>query len=237
MKTNIDNLIIETTRRCNMACGHCLRGKAQNKNISFEILDAITSKVNYISTITFTGGEPSLNPEAIETFISLCKEKGVGVGSFYIATNGKKYSDAFLLAVMKLYLFCDDNEASTVQVSNSYWHEENGQDDNEIKKLEVFKFFSRRDKLKQEHLIDMGRAKSNHIGNPTRNAFIKASYQIERYDDTLQIGDGEVYVNVNGDIVTGCDYSYAQQEKHTVGNILTGDFEAIAECEKTEEYA
>ena len=33
MELNIDSLIIEVTRKCNMQCEHCLRGAAQRKTI------------------------------------------------------------------------------------------------------------------------------------------------------------------------------------------------------------
>ena len=36
-KLNIPDLIIESTRRCNMACVHCLRGKAENINMAKDI--------------------------------------------------------------------------------------------------------------------------------------------------------------------------------------------------------
>lgn len=36
-----EGLTIELTRRCNMACRHCLRGDAQNRTISTEIIDKI----------------------------------------------------------------------------------------------------------------------------------------------------------------------------------------------------
>jgi len=59
---NIDNLIIEITRKCNFTCDHCLRGEAQNKDIDHKVIDALLdNNIEYISNITFTGGEPSLN--------------------------------------------------------------------------------------------------------------------------------------------------------------------------------
>ena len=56
-----NTIIIETTRRCNMACPHCIRGDAQNMDIDLYILDTFLSnfKDGYIREILFTGGEPS----------------------------------------------------------------------------------------------------------------------------------------------------------------------------------
>ena len=62
------DLFIEVTRRCNMSCKHCLRGDAQNLDIKLESIDLFLSKLKNkcFKRILFTGGEPSLNVEAIE---------------------------------------------------------------------------------------------------------------------------------------------------------------------------
>ena len=59
------SLIIEVTRKCNLCCEHCLRGEAQNKVFNPEWLDTFikNNNITHVSTITFTGGEPSLHPE------------------------------------------------------------------------------------------------------------------------------------------------------------------------------
>ena len=59
------HLAIEVTQRCNLNCDHCLRGCARNVNITKEIIDKTLDNFEHISSITFTGGEPTLNPEAI----------------------------------------------------------------------------------------------------------------------------------------------------------------------------
>ena len=56
----LNNVVIEVTRNCQLWCAHCLRGDAQNITISKEILDDFLSQVDWIYTLTITGGEPSL---------------------------------------------------------------------------------------------------------------------------------------------------------------------------------
>ncbi len=100
--------------------------KRRKKEISFAVIDALfENDLEYISTVTFTGGEPSLNVPAINYFIDKCQQKGVELGGFYIATNGGRTSGSleFLQAVIRLYCFCSDNEMSCVEISNSEWHE------------------------------------------------------------------------------------------------------------------
>jgi MoaA/NifB/PqqE/SkfB family radical SAM enzyme len=215
-KTSIGNLIIETTRRCNASCDHCLRGDARNKDIKREVIEALLDKVDYIGSVTFTGGEPSLNPKAITDFVDICKEKGVSVSNFYMATNGVEYTDDFLLAIMKLYLFCDNDEPEITQleVSRSYYHD-CFQNEDEIDKLRCFSFFSERKYLKYsaQSLIDQGRAKDYGLG--ARKNLVE---NLEIVCDNIE---GEFYLNVNGDVIEGCDWSYKSQSRHKKGNVLT----------------
>lgn len=60
MEIYVNYLAIEVTRRCNMKCEHCLRGDAQNLDISTAVLSGIAKHIHPASVI-FTGGEPSLN--------------------------------------------------------------------------------------------------------------------------------------------------------------------------------
>lgn len=41
MEIYVNYLAIEVTRRCNMKCNHCLRGDAQNLDISTAVLSGI----------------------------------------------------------------------------------------------------------------------------------------------------------------------------------------------------
>lgn len=214
---NIDNLIIEVTRKCNMTCAHCLRGTAQNKEIKKETISKflLNNKIEYISTITFTGGEPSLNTQAIKDFILICKENNIEVGNFYIATNGKQENEEFLRACLDLYLFCSDNEMSQVQVSRSDFHNE--QDENWIKKLSCLKFANERENINYEMVISEGKGKELNELNGT----IDTARKIKPEPLTLEEDhiEGEIYLNVNGDICTSCDLSYIRQNKLKIGNV------------------
>ena len=70
MEIYVNYLAIEVTRRCNMKCNHCLRGDAQNLDISTAVLSGIAKHIHPASVI-FTGGEPSLNVPAIKRYLSL----------------------------------------------------------------------------------------------------------------------------------------------------------------------
>lgn len=52
----VEQLCLEVTRRCNMGCAHCLRGDAQDVDISHAIIDEIFNQVDGIGQVTFTVG-------------------------------------------------------------------------------------------------------------------------------------------------------------------------------------
>lgn len=71
-----NNVFIEVTRRCNMCCAHCLRGDAESIDIQEKYIDAFLDnfeKGAYISSLTFTGGEISLNIPAIRYTLKAVK--------------------------------------------------------------------------------------------------------------------------------------------------------------------
>lgn len=72
-KFYIKNMSIEITRRCNMSCAHCMRGDMQNVDLSHQDIRNVLKYVKDIHSLTLTGGEPSLNPEAIRYILKLLK--------------------------------------------------------------------------------------------------------------------------------------------------------------------
>lgn len=60
-------LAIEMTRRCNMNCKFCGKGKSQNLDINKEIIDKTLDEMDgvYIESLRISGGEPLLVPNLI----------------------------------------------------------------------------------------------------------------------------------------------------------------------------
>jgi len=117
----IDNLILEVTRKCNLRCAHCLRGNSQRVTMSREILHATMSHVDFLSSVLFTGGEPSLATEVMEDFIDLCLWRKISFGSFYVITNGKTHNglSRFMKACDRLYSMADEQDVCGVAVPRS----------------------------------------------------------------------------------------------------------------------
>lgn len=97
---------VEVTRKCNQQCkDFCMRGPKQNVDISFEdidlLLDQSRNKYEAIQEILFSGGEPTLNPQAIAYVIDKIVKENLPVLKVVMVTNGVLYSDLIVEAFEK----------------------------------------------------------------------------------------------------------------------------------------
>jgi len=204
----IDNLIIETTRQCQLECEHCLRGDTENITMKRTYMENLLKNVDCINTVTFTGGEPFLHPETMHEFITICKWNKIEVGSFYVATNGlifeqhSKLAEQGLMAITKLFAICIDNECSAINISRDQFHYEDVSLDN---LLYAFAFTSIRDGLDYSNCIAEGRAE--HWGGRTEDNSIDWNYP-----DEVQ-----VYLNCEGKVCWNCDLRYENQRECGLG--------------------
>jgi len=222
----IQNVVIEITRKCQLKCAHCLRGNAQGVNIKTEYLESFFSRVKAIDTLTISGGEPSLVPEKILEIIAIAKKHKTEIGSFYIATNAAKNPKfkSFILACMELYMYCSDNEISSINWSNDKYHQNEPEN---IRLLSILKFAS--EKFSKEFglpsIIAEGRAKD--FGE--RKVLID-SFEI---DDNYQvISEGAIYLNCKGEIIAGCDWSYRSQTKYKICDVSDLSFDRIKDYQE-----
>lgn len=87
-KLAFSNLNIELTRRCNLQCKHCLKGEAQNIDLSNEAIDNLLNQTIGIENILFTGGEPFLAIDKMRYFLHGIKERNIILGYVSVVTNG-----------------------------------------------------------------------------------------------------------------------------------------------------
>lgn len=89
--TYMSCLAIEITRRCDMNCKFCFKGRAQNLDISKEIIDKTLDEMQntFISLLRISGGEPFLAPDMVEYLIDKIIEKHIYIDEVCIFTNGK----------------------------------------------------------------------------------------------------------------------------------------------------
>ena len=163
-KVEYSTLVLEVTRRCNMHCEHCMRGEQQNKDISYETIDALLQNTKSISDITFTGGEVSLNTDAIKYTLKLCKKYNIPVYGFYMATNGKEVNNDFLCACIEWYAYViecgGEDEICGLALSKDMFHEDIPIENEN--KLRAFSFF-KEDKFTNFNtvsLLNLGKARN-----------------------------------------------------------------------------
>jgi len=228
---NIYDLVIEITRRCNAHCDHCLRGDAQNVDMDDKIIDAMLEGVDYISSVTFSGGEPSLAVPKIKYFLEAVKERNISLGSFYLVTNGKIKSLELVLVLMELYAYCDDigdEFYGGFCISKDQFHEYAIGDVSEADKLYRSLSFYHPDErigeLKNESLINEGRSIEYGLGVRTVEP---DSIEIEIDGEHIDYIESSVYVNALGDVVSGCNFSFESQEEYKIGNVLNNTIEEI----------
>lgn len=222
MNLKVDDLIIEITRNCNLNCDHCLRGENQNINMSDEIIDNIFEKIDQFSSLTITGGEVFLNVSGINRIIHNIKKYNMDMNYFYIATNGTIFNYDILKCIYELYELSEYKDMSCVEISNSEFHdyeiENNSSDiinqyrDNQ-EKFRMLKIVSDRKRLDTNYLINEGKCDYGNRDIPSQ----VFSYGLNKEELTIM---SNFYINVHGNIVTNCDYSYERQEKEKVTNIL-----------------
>ena len=225
MKITLTNLVLEITRRCNMKCEHCLRGKAQAIDMDFEIINRIISQTDSICGISITGGEPSLNAKAINHFRYSLNHFKCVLHHFWIATNAKFFKESFYNAVILLYGECWEKDLCALTISGDQYHY--GQSNQAYEKYQELPFYSydRTHHIKDHLVLDEGYAKENGIGCKTQK--ISIDFKDTYIDnDMLYVGD-MVYINAKGDVLLECDLSYENQEKHKIGNVLETGIDEI----------
>ena len=234
----LDSLVLEVTRRCNLTCDHCLRGDAQTLDMTEAVIDATLKGVTYISNVTFSGGEPTLNVPIIRYFIEQVKRLGIGISSFYMATNGLDPSIEVIHALIDLYTLVDSPECSQLAWSNDSYH---GTKEPELYK--ALRFFAPRyddDQLRrygEGNLINEGRAEENCLAKH-RHTLETLSLEYEQTESLFEEGlieesirvarvESTVYIAANGNVMTDCDCSFEKVDRLAIGNVLTGSLEQM----------
>lgn len=218
MGIKLGYLIIEGTRKCNMKCAHCLRGNAQRVNMDNSVADIVTRQVDSIYSITFSGGEPSLNAEIIKQFQYGFMFNDCTINNFWVATNARFYKENFVNALESLYSLCLEKDMCCLTISGDQYHFNQSQ--RAIDEYTQLCFYSdeRMKHIDDWNLINEGMAKKNQFG--TRDIIPKRKildYSI--FDDDLYVDD-TVYINAHGDVLLNSDLSYHTQKKCAIGNVF-----------------
>lgn len=229
MKLAANNLILEVTRRCNMACAHCMRGDTQNKDMTREMVDLLLSQLNEIGTITFTGGEPTLNVDIIRYTLERCKALNISVYGFYIVTNGKTVTEDFLITCLQWHAYAiqcsGDDEYSGVALSHDKFHEPIPAENKALlRTLACFRPNDKDTNFDKYGVIALGRG-AFLTDTPVNEH--RYAHKPENFIEDMNDGNCRaetMCVTVNGDILSDCDYAYDNIDHLLVGNITNPDW-------------
>jgi len=229
----ISDLVLEVTRKCNLQCAHCLRGKAQRMSMSNAVLFKAMGSIESIGTLTLAGGEPSLAPEVLEYLFENLYMHKIQVGSFYIVTNGMPHNRfrRFLTAVERLYGWCDSQGSCMLTVSRDQYHPFNQNPGRYLRQFEIRDehggrhwegeyppYFYPGDRNVTIHqVIGEGRAVETQVGFEPQ----EQQTPWEVHTDGNYVIEPVVYVSANGNVTSSCNMSFERLDREAKGNVLT----------------
>lgn len=234
MNLNIDSLVIEVTRKCNMQCEHCLRGPAQRKTIDDQHIYKMLQLVDCVNTLTITGGEPTLAMDSLHQIRNCAIYGNAEIYDFYMVTNGKAINVSNVAEWANgMYYACHNNESSHINFSFDNYHQYMLDNKQKCKRSNNF------DNLKEimaeeygiynnegeqdfidihsndswdiESILAEGRAKDFGTRENKPTCFTLETYG--EYDENFSCGETPLYLSSNGYIVADCNWSY-----HTIDN-------------------
>ncbi len=228
MNLNYYELSVEITRKCNMKCAHCLRGDAQNKTISKEVIDSLLDQINSIGQLTLTGGEPFLEPEMIEYLFTGIIKRKIPILEVGCMTNGSIKSAALAhsfnkmaVYIAKVNPFKDDKEKFSrlvqFKMSKDPYHDKIDQDSF----IDFYRHYA------NEHvcvdvrdgtglvLTNTGRAESLKV----QKRYRVTPYRVNVDDKTGSVGTS-ITIGYDGAFSVGGMKSYAQLDSNNYGNIM-----------------
>jgi len=242
-KVCVQNLAMIITERCNLNCGHCLRGKCTNKVMPDTVITATLDQCCYIHNLAICGGEPTLALDRMEKIFSYIIENEIVVNMVTLTINGTIYSTEFLrmLDYMEEYVNYKNLKQATTTFTISWdkFHY------SEVERLGLVKEYLEnieRYKLSKHYyclqrltgkLFREGTAEllSPTLTQPLKPMMPHVTYvgeknKYDRQNGLCNIGP-MITINVDGTI-TECDASIEhQQTLYNYGNILTDSIEDV----------
>ena len=247
MKLIYSNLQFELTRRCNEACAHCCRGEAQDIDLTKETIDNFfnNNDIHTISTLMFSGGEPTLNGKMLEYIVDKIIEKDIIVHMFMISINGLSYSEELINGLNKLkdYIISKNNKVrcpGILFISQSQFHKD--ADEEVIKKLEELSYFAKVEKeiIPDDELIPYGRAYENGLSSQKPNledlTNYEKNYRVKNNDGIDYLFINYQYMAANGNIINDGIQSYDLMDEYSLGNVNKQNIEDMYLNNKSKTY-
>lgn len=209
LEISVHSLIVEVTRRCNMLCGHCMRGDAEKADLSDEVLTSIFSQGLVPSSITPSGGEPFLVPDI--TGKVLREALNAGASDFFISTNGTispfSKKGFKIMNAIEAFITTGADEISSIRVSRDRFHSDINE--NPWRLIAIADVHDSVGK----YVVSRGRADSTGVGTIYHDYSTLYYEAVMEDDDLLSIRLDTLYVNVYGEVFADGDLSYENQDE------------------------
>lgn len=206
-KVEITTFALETTRRCNMNCDHCLRGGPHPGDMDEDLLRTLLRQVSLINQVVFSGGEPTLNLPIVKKFYEICREYRIPVRSFFVATNGRENQMELASILLEQYRDAEDKDMCSVALSIDAFHTE--YPDELVRGLAFYSDIKEHDQSDLDWPHPIGNAAANGLGedNPSGINERFSFDDNDSPDDTDSIHVETMYFSVNGILYPCCDLS------------------------------
>lgn len=228
---------IELTRRCNEKCEHCLRGPAENIDLSKEVIDSLfdNNNIRLIENLLLSGGEPTMNGEALSYLVDKIIEKRVVIGTYRVIINGTYYTEEFGNAIRRLHEYIDSigwnkkynvlhaNSFGRIGISQDQYHKEARKEVlDELLELPS-KVVILDDELSSYGLLPYGRALDNNLSSnepdisklvDREGTYVRMKYGGEGVQFNKQ------YICANGNVCLDPNYPFQVLDEYRIGNVL-----------------
>lgn len=241
MEFVLNQLVLETTRKCNLQCKHCMRGEKQNVDLTKNIVDMIfnNKEIRGIKTICFTGGEPTLNADIIIYTIDKIINEHLEVGNIVMETNGQIFNQKLIEAFNRFNEYRNNyinNYLNNTFKGNAYMREQirkNNIDENVYICFSVDKFHQKIEKdvkfayvknargLKFNIISKMAEDEIYKTGNATVGKEFKYRLNpISYYQEAnYYIIPNALYITVDGNITSEVIGQFSDIDKTNLGHI------------------
>lgn len=214
IKTKTKLLIVELTRKCNAACLHCMRGNAENKDMSLETIEKILKnedhKLVFIDRLYLTGGDVFCS-ESLNYFLNYIIDNDINVNNLGLCTNGLIYDQNIINLLNKLQ---EKGTNVYIETFMDKYHSQIPEDNlNKFLNLPYYNYYE--DSLDEQRITKIGRAKENDIGNDELTeevllmfAMTKPHVDIVAIENNI-ISINNLYITVDGkfgEVPTHCSW-------------------------------
>ena len=242
----LKGLELETTRKCNLKCAHCMKGEAQNITITKEIIDRLFEEIGDCEEITLLGGEPLLEIDIIDYLVDCIIKYRWNISHFSLTTNGTILDDRICIILEKLcssikgcgalLRISDDSfhDREQSQKAYSYYKPLVDSINRKLRYNSVLCLYltSYEDKFRPPFLIYSGNAEE-YINNNLDKLLSEKEPIVHPIiiNHRIKIIGEVVYCDLtlfaNGNVGTYEDRSFEYQDKTSIGNILKEDIKTI----------